>query len=89
MDCLTGIFVTLLTAAAPLSEAMSAYPARPIRFVVPYGAGGPSDVVARLYANLLTSHLGRPVAVENHPSAQGVLAVHQVPNAQADAYFED
>jgi tripartite-type tricarboxylate transporter receptor subunit TctC len=53
---------------------------------MPFGAGGASDVVARVIAPALATRLGQPVVVENHPGAQGVVASQTVTSAPADGY---
>lgn len=62
------------------------YPARPIRFIVPASAGGPSDVVARLVAQRLAEPLGQPVVVENMPGAGLMLGTSAVAKARPDGY---
>ena len=56
----------------------------PIKIVVPFGAGGATDVVARLVAPGLSKHLGQPVVVENKPGASGQLGTAYVKSAPAD-----
>lgn len=62
------------------------YPTRPIRLVVGYGAGGGTDMIARLAAEYLTKELGKPVVVENKPGAGGNIASEAVARAPADGY---
>ena len=57
----------LLVAGTPFAQ----FPARPVKLVVPAGAGGPTDVVARVLANGLTEAWGKQVLVENRPGAGG------------------
>jgi tripartite-type tricarboxylate transporter receptor subunit TctC len=63
-----------------------AYPARPIKFVVPYPPGGPLDTVARLTAQKLSERLGQPVVVDNKPGAGGNIGADFVAKAPADGY---
>jgi tripartite-type tricarboxylate transporter receptor subunit TctC len=79
--CLAG---ASLAATSP--AAAQAYPDRPIRVVVPFAAGGASDVVARAIAPKLTDKLGQSVVVENRTGAGGSLGVTQVVRAPADGY---
>jgi tripartite-type tricarboxylate transporter receptor subunit TctC len=62
------------------------YPTRPVTLFVPYAAGGPTDIVARVVAQAMTKPLGQTVLVENRPSAGGFLAPQQVKNAKPDGY---
>jgi tripartite-type tricarboxylate transporter receptor subunit TctC len=62
------------------------YPARPIKIVVPFPAGGPTDVAARLVAQSLPSRLGQSVVVENLAGAGGRIGAKAVASAQPDGY---
>src|SRR3954466_4323377 len=62
------------------------WPVRPITLVVPYGAGGPSDVVGRLFAQQMSERLGRQIIVENVPGAGGMTGANRVANAPPDGY---
>jgi putative tricarboxylic transport membrane protein len=62
------------------------YPTRPVTMFVPYAAGGPTDIVARVVAQGMTKPLGQTVLVENRPSSGGFLAPEQVKNAKPDGY---
>lgn len=75
----------LLAGAGP-AHAQSAYPTRPIRFVVPYSPGGLPDTVARIVAQRLTERLGQPVNVDNRPGANGVVAAQAISAMPADGY---
>jgi tripartite-type tricarboxylate transporter receptor subunit TctC len=79
--CLAGASLAAMSPAAA-----QAYPDRPIRVVVPFAAGGASDVVARAIAPKLTDKLGQSVVVENRTGAGGSLGVTQVVRAPADGY---
>src|SRR6201995_526950 len=76
--------VLLLTGAAP--SWAEGYPTRPVRIVVGFPAGGPTDVIARLVAQHLSDSLGQQFCVENRPGAVGNLASGQVARATADGY---
>lgn len=83
----------LCGAAAALACAMAgawaqdpAFPTRPLRFIVPASAGGPSDVVARLFAERLAQALGQAIVVENKPGASLTIGTVAVAQAPADGY---
>ena len=63
-----------------------AWPTKPIRLVVGFSAGGPTDVVARAFAEHAAKALGQPVVVENKPGANTILAAEAVASAPADGY---
>lgn len=75
------------TLAAPQIHAQSeAFPAKNIRFIVPFAAGGPADVVAREVAQALGKEMGQTVVVENMGGGAGVPATNAVVRAPADGY---
>ena len=69
-----------------LSGNAAEFPARPIRVVVPYAAGGPTDILGRLVADFLGRDLGQAAFVENKPGAQGAIGAEAVARADADGY---
>lgn len=62
------------------------WPARPITLVVPYAAGGPTDVIGRLFAQQMSERLGRQIIVENVAGAGGMTGASRVANAAPDGY---
>lgn len=73
--------------STPLAvQAQSPWPARPVKLVVPQGAGSGSDVIARLLSDRLAQQLGQAVVVENNPAANGLVALGAVAKAPADGY---
>ncbi len=79
----------LLSAAACLCAAAAVaqpYPSQPVKLIVPYPAGGNTDIVARLYAQKLAERLGQPVVIENRGGAAGTLGVGLAAKAPADGY---
>jgi tripartite-type tricarboxylate transporter receptor subunit TctC len=75
----------MLAAVAP-TKAQENYPARPIRLVVGFGAGGPTDIPARFVADKLGAALGQRVVVENKPAAAGMIATRDVLAQPRDGY---
>ena len=72
--------------AALPARAQGNYPARPIRFIVPFAAGGPSDIIARIIAPRMAAILGQPVIVDNRAGAGGVTGVDLIAKAAPDGY---
>jgi tripartite-type tricarboxylate transporter receptor subunit TctC len=62
------------------------YPTRPIRIIVPFGAGGPADVAARLIGNVLQESFGQSVVVENRTGAGGVIGTQEAAKSPPDGY---
>jgi tripartite-type tricarboxylate transporter receptor subunit TctC len=81
---LAAAFLAIATALAPLHAAD--WPNRPVTVVVPFGAGGNTDMMARLAAQHLSAKLGQSFVIENRPSAGGALGTGQVATAAPDAY---
>ncbi len=86
----TASFCVLAALAAPVSGFAAApaadYPNRPLRLIVPYPAGGPNDVLARLTGGKLTELWNQPVVIDNRPGAGGNLAVEVTARAEPDGY---
>lgn len=76
--------VTLLI--APVIASAQNYPAQPIKLIIPFAAGGPSDVLARGFAPKLGENLGQPIIIENKPGAGANLAAEYVANSKPDGY---
>jgi tripartite-type tricarboxylate transporter receptor subunit TctC len=62
------------------------YPTKPIRIIVPFGAGGPADVTARLIGNILQEKFGQPIVVENRTGAGGVIGTVEAAKSAPDGY---
>lgn len=84
MGCIafTLAFANVPTAAV----ASDSYPSQPIKLILPFAAGGQSDVVARIAAESLSKALGQPLVVENLPGAGGMIAASRVARSPADGY---
>src|SRR5262245_27323210 len=80
---LLGLFSSLALTPAFAAEK---FPSRPIKFVVGFSAGGPTDTVARIMCEWLTHYLGQPCVVENRVGSGGMIAAQQVINSPADGY---
>lgn len=72
--------------AAPWSRAQARWPAKPIRIVVPFGAGGVADLTARAVGQKLGEQLGQSIVIDNRPGAGGVTAGSLVAQAEPDGY---
>lgn len=74
------------TGAAAAADPASGYPNRPIRFIAPFVAGGPSDLLSRMLGQKLTESWGQPVVVDNRGSAGGIVGFELGAKAAPDGY---
>jgi tripartite-type tricarboxylate transporter receptor subunit TctC len=86
---IVGVLLIAAGAAAaqtPATRSGQAYPERPIRVIVPFGAGGANDAVVRIVANRLTDVIGQQVVVDNRTGAGGLIGTEIVAKAAPDGY---
>src|SRR3979490_3302354 len=82
-----ALAATLLATPYFASQSLAQdYPARPIKIIVPFGAGGPADVTARLIGNVLQENFGQPFVVENRTGAGGVIGTLEAAKSPPDGY---
>jgi len=80
-----GIAAILFAALAGQATAQD-WPQRPLRMLVGFGAGGGTDILARVFAPAMGTALGQPVVIENRPGAGGTIAANQVAKSLPDGY---
>jgi tripartite-type tricarboxylate transporter receptor subunit TctC len=83
---LWALLAAAIASPGRAQTAGEAYPARPVRIIVPFGAGGPGDLFARMVAQKLSDDLGRAFYVENHPGAGGNIGTGLAARAAPDGY---
>jgi tripartite-type tricarboxylate transporter receptor subunit TctC len=83
---ITAAIAAAFTVLAAPSALAQAYPSKPIRMIVPFPAGGTTDIVARLVAQRMAESMGQPVTVENKAGAGGAIGAAEVAKAPADGY---
>jgi tripartite-type tricarboxylate transporter receptor subunit TctC len=74
------------TGGSIVTAAAQSYPSRPITMIVPFAAGGPSDVIGRIITDRMRASLGQPIVVENVASASGLIGVERAVRAAPDGY---
>src|SRR6516165_12442215 len=85
LDLAAGAAAVAVAAVSRIARAQ-AYPTRPVRMIVPFPAGGSTDVLARLMGQRLSVRLAQPFLVENRPGATGNIGTEAVVRAPADGY---
>jgi tripartite-type tricarboxylate transporter receptor subunit TctC len=89
-DCIRRRALLAAGAFAAMPNALfaqgSGYPNRPIDLIVPAGAGGGTDVLARAFAEAAKKHLSQPITVVNRPGASGMIGHGEMINAKPDGY---
>ncbi|SFQ12495.1 Tripartite-type tricarboxylate transporter, receptor component TctC [Variovorax sp. PDC80] len=82
----TATAAALLALAHAPAQAQAPYPNKPIRMVVPFQAGGATDVLARVLGQKMAAGLGQPVVIDNKPGAAGIIGTDMVAKAAPDGY---
>lgn len=84
----TGLILAgLMSVSVYLSPAIAAdFPTKPVTLIVPFGAGGGTDTMARVFAKALSAELGQPVPVVNHKGGGGAVGGSRLKNAKSDGY---
>jgi tripartite-type tricarboxylate transporter receptor subunit TctC len=83
---IAGLTAALSVAGLPRARAQSGFPSKPVRFIVPFAAGGPTDVVGRLIGDAMAAKWSVPVVVENRPGAGTLVGSAEVARSQPDGY---
>jgi tripartite-type tricarboxylate transporter receptor subunit TctC len=81
-----GLAAAACSLAAPSTWAQQGFPSRPIKIIVPFPAGGTTDIVARLIAQRMSETMGQPVTVENKGGAGGAIGADAVAKSNPDGY---
>ncbi len=81
-----GVALAAVAAFAPVTASSQSYPVKPIRIVVPFTPGSATDIIARVVAPRLAERWGRPVVMDNRPSAGGIVACTIVAEATPDGH---
>jgi len=80
-----ALFAPLLAWASP-AQAQAGWPDKPIRWIIPYPAGGPLDAIGRKVADAVAAQIGQPIVIDNKTGAYGTLGAAEVVRSRADGY---
>jgi len=83
---LIAVMAPFIMAHGVAAQSVDSYPNAPIKLIVPFVAGGPTDVTARLFAEHMSQDLGQRLVIENRPGADSAIGAVQVARAPADGY---
>jgi tripartite-type tricarboxylate transporter receptor subunit TctC len=83
---LGSILALLLMAPIHAQTAPDAFPSRPVKMIVPFPAGGPTDLMARVFAQKLSERWGQPVVIENRAGGNSAIGAQQTAKSQPDGY---
>ena len=83
---LPALLAIAVMASAPITTAQAKWPEKPVKIILPFGAGGVADVTARIMADKLGQKFGERVVIENMPGPGGINAARAVVSAPADGY---
>src|SRR5437764_355114 len=84
---LRRVFAAIILALVPLTSVLAQeFPSKPVRFVVPYAAGGSGDLLARLLGTKLSALWGQQVVIDNRPGAGGLIGTEFAARAEPDGY---
>src|SRR6266702_4165429 len=83
------LIAACIVAATAAAASAQPYPSRPITMIVPFGAGGPTDALARIITQRMSARLGQSILIENVTGAAGTIAVGRVARAAPDGYTLD
>ncbi|NBR27983.1 MAG: tripartite tricarboxylate transporter substrate binding protein, partial [Betaproteobacteria bacterium] len=81
-----NVAATALLLCLPAGALSQAYPHKPVRFIVPYGVGGPGDTIGRLLGKQLTDSLGQPVVIDNRSGATTIIGTELTAKAPPDGH---
>lgn len=81
-----AVFALAIAFAGSTAQAQGKYPDKPIRFIVPFGAGGPGDILARTFGQRLSDRLGKNFIVENQGAASTIVGTQQAARSAPDGY---
>jgi tripartite-type tricarboxylate transporter receptor subunit TctC len=86
IEVVLSVMAVMLASSLQSAAAADDFPTRPVRIIVPFGAGGSNDITTRALANVTEKHLGRPIIIENITGGGGVVGAKAIVAAQPEGY---